>query len=96
LLGRRRFPVAAPVSLWLLAAALSFVDGRLVVFTVGVYAAGMAAALLLGNLADPRRSRIIGTATPPPARGCGRVVGWRHPICCSAHADFTAAAVWRR
>ncbi|MCW2958172.1 MAG: histidine kinase [Solirubrobacterales bacterium] len=58
LLGRRRFPVAAPVSLWLLAPALSFVDGRLVVFTVGVYAAGMAAALLLGNLADPRQSRI--------------------------------------
>jgi signal transduction histidine kinase len=53
LLGRRRFPFLAPVSLWVLAAALSFVDGQLIVFTVGVYAAGMAAALLLGTLADP-------------------------------------------
>jgi hypothetical protein len=40
LLGRRRFPFMAPVSLWLLAAALSFVDGRLVVFSAGVYVAG--------------------------------------------------------
>ena len=29
---RRRFPFAAPVALWLLAAALSFVDGRLIVY----------------------------------------------------------------
>ena len=33
LLARRRFPFAAPAAVWLLAAALSFVDGRLVVFT---------------------------------------------------------------
>ena len=52
LLGRRRWPFVVPASLWLLAAALSFVDGRLVVFSVGVYVAGMAAALLLGNVAD--------------------------------------------
>jgi signal transduction histidine kinase len=58
LLGRRRFPFMAPVSVWLLAATLSFVDGRLVVFSVSVYVAGMAAALLLGNLADPVRSRV--------------------------------------
>ena len=38
LLGRRRFPFAAPASVWLLGAVLSFVDGRLVVFTTGVYA----------------------------------------------------------
>jgi hypothetical protein len=31
LLARRRFPFAAPASVWLLAAALSFVEGRLVV-----------------------------------------------------------------
>jgi signal transduction histidine kinase len=58
LLGRRRWPFMAPVTLWLLAAALSFVDGRLVVFPVSVYAAGMAAALLLGNLPDARQGRI--------------------------------------
>jgi hypothetical protein len=34
----------APVSVWLLAAALSFVDGRPVVFSASVFAAGMAAA----------------------------------------------------
>jgi signal transduction histidine kinase len=58
LLARRRFPFAAPVSLWLLGAALSFVDGRLVVFTVSVYAAGMAAALLLGNNPNAVQARI--------------------------------------
>jgi signal transduction histidine kinase len=58
LLGRRRFPFAAPASLWLLAAALSFVDGRLVVFPASVFAAGMAASLLLGNLPDDVQARL--------------------------------------
>jgi signal transduction histidine kinase len=58
LLGRRRFPFMAPASVWLLAAALSFVDGRLVVFGLGVYVAGMAAAFLLGNLADAVHDRV--------------------------------------
>ncbi len=58
LLGRRRFPFAAPASVWLLSAALSFVDGRLIVFTTGVYVAGMAAAFLLGNHRDAFRARI--------------------------------------
>jgi signal transduction histidine kinase len=58
LLGRRRFPFLAPASVWLLAAALSFVDGRLVVFTLGVYVAGMAAALLLGKLDDTVQARV--------------------------------------
>ncbi len=35
LLGRRRFPFAAPAAVWLLAAAFSFVDGRLVVLRMG-------------------------------------------------------------
>ena len=58
LLGRRRFPFAAPASLWLLAAALSFVDGRLVVTTDAVFPAGMAAAFLLGNLRDAVQARL--------------------------------------
>ena len=58
LLAYRRFPFWAPASLWLLAAAFSFADGRLMVFALGVYAAGMGAALLLGNLEDVRQSRI--------------------------------------
>ena len=58
LLGRRRLPFAAPASLWLLAAALSFVDGRLVVFAASAFAAGMAAAFLLGNLRDAGQARL--------------------------------------
>jgi signal transduction histidine kinase len=58
LLGRRRFRFAAPAAVWLLGAALSFVDGRLVVFTVSAVAAGLAAALLLGNLREARQTRL--------------------------------------
>jgi signal transduction histidine kinase len=58
LLGRRRRPFAAPASVWLLAAALSFVDGRLIVSVNGVYAAGLVAAFLLGNLRDAGQGRI--------------------------------------
>jgi signal transduction histidine kinase len=57
LLGRRRFPFGAPASFWLLGAALSFVDGRLVSFPVAVYLVGLAAAYLLGSLGDAVRSR---------------------------------------
>jgi len=58
LLGRRRFPFMAPMSFWLLAATLSFVDGRLVVSTASLYVDGMAAAFLLGNVADVVRGRL--------------------------------------
>jgi signal transduction histidine kinase len=58
LLARHRFPFGAPASLWVLAAALSFVDGRLVVFSSGVYVAGIAASFLLGNLRDAVQARI--------------------------------------
>jgi signal transduction histidine kinase len=58
LLGRRRFPFVAPVSVWLLAVTLSFVDGRLVGFTASASVAGLAAAFLLGNLGDAVRARL--------------------------------------
>jgi signal transduction histidine kinase len=58
LLARRRFPFAAPAGVWLLAAALSFVDGRLVVFTATASVAGLAAAFLLGRLHDGLRARL--------------------------------------
>jgi signal transduction histidine kinase len=58
LLGRRRFPFAAPTSVWLLAAALSFVDGRLAASTATVFIIGMAAAFLLGKVRDAMRARI--------------------------------------
>jgi signal transduction histidine kinase len=57
LLARRRFPFAAPVSVWVLAAALSFVDGRLVGFTTTASVIGLVAAYLLGNLRDVMQGR---------------------------------------
>lgn len=57
LLARRRFPFAAPAAVWVVAAVLSFVDGRLVVFTITASVAGMAAAYLLGNLRDDTQAR---------------------------------------
>jgi signal transduction histidine kinase len=58
LLARRRSPFLAPTWLWLLAAALSFLDGRLVVGSAGVYAAGMVSAFLIGSVRDERQGRI--------------------------------------
>jgi signal transduction histidine kinase len=58
LLARRRSPFLAPVWLWLLAAALSFLDGRLVVSSASVYAGGMVAAFLIGSLRDERQGGI--------------------------------------
>ncbi len=58
LLARRRWAFAAPASVWALAAALSFVDGRLAVFSQAAFAAGLVASFLLGNLPDATRSRL--------------------------------------
>jgi signal transduction histidine kinase len=57
LLGRRRFPFGAPAAVWGLAAAISFVDGRLVGFTASATIAGFAAAYLLGNLREAAQAR---------------------------------------
>jgi signal transduction histidine kinase len=54
LLGRRRFPFAAPLATWLLGPVFSFVDGRLVPFSPSISVAGLAGAFLLGN----RRSNL--------------------------------------
>jgi signal transduction histidine kinase len=58
LLAHRRRPFAAGTGMWLLAAAVSFADGRLVVFVSALYLGGMAAAFLLGNHPDPARARL--------------------------------------
>jgi signal transduction histidine kinase len=58
LLLRRRFPFGAPSALWVFGAALSFLDGRLIVAQPGVFLAGLGAALMLGNLSDPLRARV--------------------------------------
>jgi signal transduction histidine kinase len=57
LLGRHRLPFAAPAATWLLAAALSFYDGQLVVTPVSAFISAMIASFLLGNLSDTRRAR---------------------------------------
>lgn len=58
LLTRRRYPFGAPASFWLAAAAISFLDGGLIVFTVAIYLAGLTAAFLLGSLQDAARGRL--------------------------------------
>jgi signal transduction histidine kinase len=58
LLARRRFPFAVPATVLIFATAVSFADGRLMVFTNGAYAAGIAAAYLLGNQVDAGRARL--------------------------------------
>jgi signal transduction histidine kinase len=58
LFARRRFPFGAPATYWLVAAASSFVDGRLIPFPGGVYVLGMATAFLLGKLRAALRAWI--------------------------------------
>src|SRR5215218_8743672 len=50
LFARRRFPFAAPAAYWLMATALTFVDGLLVAFVGSLGVVGLATAFLLGNL----------------------------------------------
>jgi signal transduction histidine kinase len=58
LFARRRFPLAAASAYWLLAAGLSFVDGRLIPFIESVFILGAAVSFLLGNLRDALQARI--------------------------------------
>jgi signal transduction histidine kinase len=58
LLARGRWPFGAPAAVRLLAAALSLIDGKLVVFAAGINAAGLAAAFLLGQVADVVQRRV--------------------------------------
>ena len=58
LLGRRRYPFAAPAALWVFAATLSTVDGALVTRAQGLFVAGLVASYLLGNLRDTGRGRL--------------------------------------
>jgi signal transduction histidine kinase len=58
LLARRRFRFAAPAAVWVVAAVLSFIDGRLVGLTTTASIAGLVAAFLLGNLPDRTQARV--------------------------------------
>ena len=57
LFARRRFPFAAPAAYWLLAAAISFVDGVLLAFIGSLGVVGLASAFLLGNLRNSAEGR---------------------------------------
>jgi signal transduction histidine kinase len=54
----RRFPFMALIGYWLLAAGVTFIDGRLIPFLTGVFVLGMVVAFLLGNLRDAVQARI--------------------------------------
>lgn len=56
--SRRRFPFAAPAAYWLLATALTFVDGVLVASASSLFPVGLATAFLLGNLRDALRAGV--------------------------------------
>jgi signal transduction histidine kinase len=57
LLARERFPFGAAAAVWLLGAALSFADGRLVPDAFALTLAGMAAAFSLGHLRSAAQAR---------------------------------------
>jgi signal transduction histidine kinase len=56
LFTRRRFPFGAPAAYWILAAALSLVDGVLIPSIESLFPVGLASAVLLGNLRDARQA----------------------------------------
>jgi len=56
LFTRRWFPFGAPAAYWILAAALSFVDGVLIPSIESLFLVGLASAVLLGNLRDARKA----------------------------------------
>jgi signal transduction histidine kinase len=58
LFARRRLPFAAPAAYWVLATALTFVDGLLIPFIGSLGVVGLATAFLLGNLRDDKQAGI--------------------------------------
>jgi signal transduction histidine kinase len=87
LLARRRFPFAAPAAVWLLAASLSFVDGRLVPFTASATVAGVAAAFLLGRVSDTTQAR-LGLAI---VIGAAAIIVYNDPTHAAGQLIFTPA-----
>jgi len=56
LFARSRFPFAAPALYWVIATAISFVNGELIPFIVSLFPVGLVAAFLLGNQRDLKRA----------------------------------------
>jgi signal transduction histidine kinase len=61
LLARRRFPFGAPATMLVAGTAVSFVDGNLIPYSFAGFLSALAAAFLLGTVAD-RRQALIGLA----------------------------------
>ena len=87
----RRFPFGAPAAVFVIGAVESFVDGRLVTFTLATFLSVLAAVFLFGILED-RRQSVAGLAI---ALGAAGVVTLNDPTqvverlspgssCCSA------------
>jgi signal transduction histidine kinase len=87
LLGRHRWPFGAPAVLWLVAGALSFVDGRLVTDTASLTAAGVAAAFLLGQVRDDVQLR-VGLAVVVASAA---IIVWNDPTHSAGDFIFTPA-----
>jgi signal transduction histidine kinase len=85
LLGRGRFPFAAPAAMWVLAAAVSFVDASVVPRTQSLFLVGFAAAFLLGQQRDAQRAR-IGLAV---VLGCTAVIVYHDPARTTGELLFT-------
>jgi hypothetical protein len=66
ILARRRFPFA-PAANWALAAAIAFIDWRLIPYAISIFVVGLVAAFLLGNLRDPVQAA-FGLPSSSPAR----------------------------
>jgi signal transduction histidine kinase len=58
LFAHRRFPFAAPAAYWLIATALTFVDGLLIPFIGSLGVVGLATAFLLGNLRNEKQAGV--------------------------------------
>jgi len=58
IVGRRRFPFAAPAGYWVLATAISFFEPLLLPFMQSFFVIGMATAFLLGNLRNAVKSAL--------------------------------------
>jgi signal transduction histidine kinase len=57
LFARRRFPFGALAAYWVMAAAISFFDPRLIPFLKSTFVLGMCIAFLLGYIRDARQAR---------------------------------------
>src|SRR5262245_21562398 len=93
LLLRRRYPFGAPAGVFVAAAAMSFVDGRLVTYTFTGFLTALLACFLLGLL-DDRRQALLGLAIVEAAIP---IVNWNDPDRSGGDFIFTPllfAAVW--